>query len=264
MFISSKDNPKIKLYRKLASCKRTRDEEGLFIIEGARSCMDFLSHGICPECIFYTQRSVERYPELFNSQGFESIPEEKRFEVSLNVAEKMSGVNSTQGVFVEARKLDSTLSLEEIRSNGRYLVTVDLSDPGNLGTMLRTSAAVGLDGVILAGDTVDLYNPKVVRSAMGSMPKLKLYIQRDAETALKTLEKGGIKTCAAVVSGGKSVRELDFSGGCAVLIGNEARGLDEKIAGLCRERVTVDMSGDVESLNAAIAATILLWEMSKA
>ena len=94
------------------------------------------------------------------------------------------------------------------------------------------------------------------------MPRVNLYIEKDYAKAVGLLNATGIKTCAAVVHGGESAREFDFSGGCAVVIGNEARGLSQEDAALCTRAVTIPMKGDMDSLNAAIAGTILLWEMS--
>lgn len=268
MLITGKDNPKVKLYKKLCASKKTRDETGLFAAEGMRSCIDLVKlerelKTVRITALFYTERAIERCRGQLPVELLESFDPSRRFEITDAVAEKMSEVGKTQGAFVIAEKPDRTLRAEEIDPLGKYLVLCDIQDPGNLGTMLRTAAAVGLDGMVIAGNCVDLYNPKVVRSAMGSIPRVKIYLEEDALRALEILGGRGIKTCAAVVSGGKSAREFDFSGGCAVVIGNEGRGLSAEQADICAERVTIKMKGSMDSLNAAIAGTILLWEMSK-
>ncbi len=262
MFISSKENPRIKQYIKLSASKKARDESGLFVVEGARGCTD-IAESAELEAVFYTEKAWDRYSKTLDMNALERVDAEKRHIITDEVADRMSSVDNTQGMFAIAHRLDKPFCVEALSSSGRYLVTVNLQDPGNLGTMLRTAAAVGLDGVIMTDNTVDLYNPKVVRSAMGSMPYIDLFIERNVQTALDVLHYASVKTCAAVVSGGKNAREFDFSGGCAVVIGNEGRGLSDSVTAECDEKITIQMRGNVQSLNAAIAGTILLWEMSK-
>lgn len=267
MLISGKDNPRIKQYKKLSSSKKARAEQRLFVVEGMRGVLDLLSlagEGGAVEAVsvFYTAAALEKYRGQLAVELIERLDENARFEITEPVAEKMSDVGQTQGAFAIARALDRQLSAEELNARGKYLVLDNIQDPGNLGTMLRTSAAVGIDGVILTNNTVDLYNPKVVRSAMGSMPRVKLYIEQSFERAASLLREAGVRTIAAVVSGGSDIRGYDFSGGCAAVIGNEGKGLPDEHIALCDDRVTIRMNGNMESLNAAIAGTVFLWEMS--
>ena len=261
MPISGRDNPKIKLYRKLASSRKERAERGLFVVEGMRGIVDIAGEARI-EALFVTEEALARYADTLDLSRLSLVEESRRFTVTGEVAARMSDVGSSQGAFAVVRRLDIPFSAEALRAGGKYLVLDGVQDPGNLGTMIRTSAAVGLDGVILAGNTVDLYNPKTVRSAVGSMTKIKLFIEKDTALVSETLHGLGIRTYAAVVRGGKGVSETDFSGGCAVVIGNEGRGLADSTAESCTDKVTIKMRGDTESLNAATAATILLWEMS--
>ena len=259
MLITSRDNPKIKQYCKLAAGRKARAEQGLFVAEGMRGIIDIAGEADI-EALFCTEAALEKYADVLDTDRLALIPADRRFTITGEVAAKMSDVGSTQGVFAVVKSVD--LPLGETVPAGKYLVLDELQDPGNLGTMIRTAAAVGLAGVILSGNCVDLYNPKTVRSAMGSMTKVRIYTEKDAARTLSVLEKSGIKTYAAVVRGGSGVSETDFSGGCAVVIGNEGRGLSESTADMCGGKVTIRMRGDTESLNAAIAGTILVWEMS--
>lgn len=261
MLITSKDNPKIKQYCKLASGRKARAEQGLFVAEGMRNIVDIAGEAQI-EAVFCTEEALEKYGGTLDLDRLSLVDENRRFTVTDEVARKMSGTETTQGAFAIVRRLDKPFEAGSLSPDGKYLVLDNLQDPGNLGTMIRTSAAVGLDGVILAGNTVDLYNPKTVRSAMGSMTKVGLFIENDTAAVLGAFGERGIKTFAAVVRGGRGVSQTDFSGGCAVVIGNEGRGLSDVTADKCTDRVTIKMRGDTESLNAATAATILLWEMS--
>lgn len=267
MLISGKDNPKIKQYKKLSSSRKARAEQGLFVVEGMRSVLDLLAaaeelEDVVVTAVFYTGQSLEKYRGQLDVELIERADERIKFEITEQIAVKMSDVGQTQGAFAVAQKLDRTLSSEELRADGKYLVLDNIQDPGNLGTMLRTSAAVGIDGIILTNNTVDLYNPKVVRSAMGSIPRVRIYIENSFERTAELLHEAGVRTCAAVVSGGSDIRGFDFTGGCAVVIGNEGKGLSDEHTALCSDRLTISMSGNMDSLNAAIAGTIFLWEMS--
>ena len=268
LVITSKDNPKIKQLCKLYSSRKYRREAGLFVIEGVRGCadavLDDVEHGglIKVEGVFYTEQAFE------DLDGFPAVlsrlPESRRFVITPEIATKVSDTGTSQGVFVTAKVLDEPLSARALKAGGKYLILDGLQDPGNLGTMIRTADAVGLSGVVLAGDCVDLYNPKTVRSAVGSMPRVDIFIERDFRRVTELFAEKGIRTAAAVVSGGTDVRSFDFSGGCAVVIGNEGRGLAHDHVALCSDSVTIKMNGHIDSLNAATAAAIIMWEMSGA
>lgn len=262
MYISAKDNQKVKAYCKLSTSKKARTEQGAFVVEGVINCLDILrTENIEITSLFYTEEALEKYRGKLPVEVFEHFDVKKRYIVSNEVAEKMSQVEQTSGAFVIAGRLDLPFSREMLDPKGRYLILNNVQDPGNLGTMIRTSAAVGIDGIVLSANTVDLYNPKVVRSAMASMPKVKLFIENDFSKVIGTFNEMGIKTCAAVVKDGESVTDFDWSDGCAVIIGNEGKGLSDNDASLCSHKVTIHMNGNIDSLNAAVASSIMLWEM---
>lgn len=262
MYISAKDNPKVKAYCKLSASKKARTEQGAFVVEGVINCLDILrTENLEITSLFYTEEAIEKYRGKLPVEIFESFDHQRRFVISDEVAKKMSQVEQTSGAFVVAKRLDVPFSAGALDPTGRYLILNNVQDPGNLGTMIRTSAAVGINGIILTANTVDLYNPKVVRSAMASMPKASLFIENDFSSVISTLNDIGIKTCAAVVRGGESVTDFDWSDGCAVIIGNEGKGLSDADAELCSHKVTINMKGNIDSLNAAVASSILLWEM---
>lgn len=174
----------------------------------------------------------------------------------------MSKTKGSQGVFVIAYSHEKTLAQGDFSKGGRYLVLDNLQDPGNVGTILRTADAVGVDGVVMCNNCCELYNPKTIRSAMGSVFRLDIYSADTLSEVCGVFGKYGIKTCAAVVdSSAVSVTECDFSGNCAVVIGNEGNGLSAEDANICDEKITIRMQGNINSLNAAMAGGIILWEM---
>lgn len=239
------------------------------VLEGARICSDALAEcsrgniGICS--VFATETALERYERFADRGLFESDRDGKFCIITEQIAEKLSDTKNPQGVFAVVKMWEKKLSPELLNAKGRYAVLDNLQDPGNLGTIIRTADALGFDGAVLVNNCCELYNPKVLRSTMGSVFRLPVFTADSLEKAVECFSKaGGIKSYAAVVDAdAKTVGDFKFQGGCAVVIGNEGSGLTDEDAALCTERITIRMTGNAESLNAASAAAILLWEMSK-
>ena len=265
MIITSRDNTNVKLLTKLLTSKKARNESGLFVLEGVRICADTIEEAwnknIEIVAFFYTSDAVEKYQDYINNSWINNIDDLKKFCISNELAGKISGENTSQGVFIIAKKVDKVLTKNNINPHGKYVVLNHLQDPGNVGTMLRTADAVGADGVILTNQCCDLYNPKVVRSTMGSLSRINIYIENSFETVCNVLKESGITTMAAVISDGVSVVEQSFDIPCAVVIGNEGNGLSADDAAFCDTKITIKMNGNVNSLNAAMAGTIIMWEM---
>ncbi|MDE6148483.1 MAG: RNA methyltransferase [Ruminococcus sp.] len=267
MHIASKDNPKIKLYAKLSSSKKAREENGLFVLEGARLCSEAINRWkedkLEIHSVFASENALEKYPEYIDSSLFTSRSEIFH-TVNDKVCEKLGETKGSQGIYIIARMSNNILSGHSIKSNGKYLVMNNLQDPGNVGTILRTCDAVGVDGVIMANNCCDLYNPKTLRAAMGSIFRLDIFSCCDFGQVIELFHDYGINTYAAVVDkDAESVESVNFSCGCAVVIGNEGRGLTKEDARLCDKRITIKMQGNIDSLNAAMAAGIILWEMKR-
>lgn len=265
MFISSRDNPNVKKLSKLLSSKKARNESGLFVIEGMRSCVDAAmeraENNLRISALFYTAEAYEKYKNSLPLHFFDLVDERKRFVISKELADKISAEESSQGVFVIAEKLDKRLEESLVSENGKYLVLNHLQDPGNIGTLLRTADAVGVSGVVLTNNCCDIYNPKVVRSTMGSMARVGIFVENDFSRVCEIFGKKGVPTLAAVVNGGTSVTEYDFSKPCAVVLGNEGNGLSAEDADMCKDKITIRMNGHIDSLNAAVAGAVILWEM---
>ncbi len=266
MHISSKDNPKIKQYVKLASSKKYRRETGLFVLEGARLCGDSFVMWQRGEleitACFATEKALEKYSNYVDNKWF-SV-DERFHTISEDVSMKMSDSQYPQGIFVAASAKDSSLSESKIKADGKYLILDDLQDPGNVGTLLRTAEAVGIDAVIMCNDCCELYNPKVLRSAMGSALRVDIMITDTLSNAAEVLKNAGIKLYASVIDkDAVSVVDADYQCGCAVVLGNEGNGMPPQDVDLCDERITIKMHGNTNSLNVATAGSIILWEMCR-
>ena len=265
MLITSKDNGNIKILSKLLSNKKFRNEMGVFVVEGMRNCVDVLKQSqegkTQIKWVFYTEDSIENYKKNFDVSCVLDLEENKKFCITKEIADRISLEENNQGIFVVAEKLDLEFSLKNLNPKGKYVVLNHLQDPGNIGTLLRTADAVGADGVVLTGNCCDLYNPKVVRSAMGSMGRVNIFVEDDFSCVCDTFSKLEIRTLAAVIKDGVSVTEYDFDKPCAVVVGNEGNGLSQNDADLCDDKITITMKGNIDSLNAAVAGAIILWEM---
>ena len=245
--ITSRENPQIKQICGLMSAAKRRRKEGLFVCEGFTLLEEALRRGLQPKAVYCLDSQAHRLPALDCSCAL----------VSQSVLEKISDVPAPQGVVF-------TLALPEAGktlSGSRFLALDSLRDPGNMGTILRTADAFGLDGVILLGDCVDVYSPKVVRAAMGSLFSTRLYAMTAAQLK-EQLDGLGIPLYAATLaSDSRAVTQLDLKRSC-VIIGNEAHGVSPETVACCTGSVIVPIQS-AESLNAGVAAGILMWEMRR-
>lgn len=266
MLISSKDNKSIKRLSKLLSSRKERNESGEFVIEGMRNCTDAAMEAvnggklIITE-LYYTKQALEKYSQLLSTEYFDKLSDCEKYEITPELAERISDSESSQGVFVVAKKLDKIFDADKINVNGKYVLLNCIQDPGNLGTILRTADAMGASGVVLSNNCCDLYNPKVVRSAMGSLARVEVFVEQSFEKVVDTFRKLGVETCATVIEGGENITGVSFDKPVAVCIGNEGRGMSEEHVALCDRKLTISMQGNINSLNAATAATIVMWEM---
>jgi len=240
--IISKDNRLIKLYRQVSIAK----QDGLFVLEGMRIVSDALESDAPLTHILITEQAHAKKP----------LCDPRVTVISDALGEKIAATKGTQGVFAIAEK-PAPLNVGSI-NRGRYIVLCGLQDPGNVGTIIRTADALGLNGVFLAG-SCSPFNPKAVRSAMGSVFRVPLCETLDIAEILAL----GISSYAAVVSGGEELGTLSFNDPCMVVIGGEGNGLDEDTVNKCTKKVTVKMTGGAESLNAAVTSAIFMWELQK-
>lgn len=255
--ITSKDNAAIKHYRQLCERKRVRKREKLFVAEGLRIVCDALQYPECAGTVFITDTAWEKYGTDLRSRGAHMI------RISDEVGDSMAETEHTQGIFAVCRLPEMKLADNVVRQDGRYLVLCDLQDPGNMGTILRTADALGMDAVLLCR-SCEPYSPKVVRATMGALFRIPVYEESDERTIAEILHEKGIRSFAAVLDDtAVSVTECGLGKGCAVWIGNEGSGLSEEAAAVCEQHVIIPMQGQAESLNAAMAAGILMWEMMK-
>ncbi|MDE6314378.1 MAG: RNA methyltransferase [Lachnospiraceae bacterium] len=254
--ITSTSNAKVKWLQSLQKKSKVRREEKLFIIEGTR---------------FFQDTDPERIQEIYVAEsaqeGLEALLEHRKYQVMSDaVFASVCDTKTPQGILAVGRQPENSLSEMLAGEHPLLLILEDLQDPGNLGTIVRTAEGAGVDGIILTPNCVDIYNPKVVRSTMGAiyrMPFLYLEGEEELDKLLAELRQKHIQTYAAALTEAKDYDQYPYTEGTAFLIGNEGNGLKEKTISQCDHCVKIPMCGQVESLNAAVAAAILMYEGSR-
>ena len=252
--ITSKENEYVKHVRKLKD-KKYRDESHEFIVEGVKLVEEAIQEGmdihkiiICEDCV-----------------GNGSIEQKTLYEIAkfpcLYVTEKvfkiMTDVSSPQGMLAVIHKEEKE---EEIDFSKDVMLLLDgLQDPGNLGTIIRTADSCGMEQIIVSKDTADPYNPKVVRSTMGAIFRVKIIRVEDLAKTIKNLQKRGIKVLGTSLQAEKSVYHIDYKKK-AYVVGNEAKGVTGEVLEACSELVKIPMIGRAESLNVAVATGVILYE----
>lgn len=256
--ITSRNNEKIKNAAKLCAESSYRKKTGMFFLEGLRLCCDAAENGIHPEEVFVTENAMEKYAselEVLLTSGGDN------YVITEEIASKLSDTKNNQGVFCICKTLDKFSNIDKINYNGIYIAMENIQTPDNLGAAARTAEALGLDGIIVSGGC-DIYNPKALRAAMGSLLRIDVFSVSDLPSFIENCNKNGMNTYAAVPdSSALPVTQMDKSKGIVCVVGNEGNGLTEKTISSCSSKVTIPMKGRAESLNAAAAACMIMWEM---
>lgn len=254
--ITGKDNELVKEVTKLMNSARHRRESRCFVAEGVRLCMDGAVSGAEMRWFLYTEAAQKKYAAEFALVSQKAV---RSAAVSEAVFRKMADTAAPQGFLCIFSALDKWQDTSTIDKKGRYAALENIQDPSNLGTILRTAEALGTDGIILSSDCCDVYAPKVVRGSMGAVFRVPLMIVEDFTAVIRSLTDSGMMTYASTPHEATSIKEIDFSDGGVMLIGNEGNGLKAETIAACRQSVRIDMKGRAESLNAAAAAAILLY-----
>lgn len=251
--ITSTSNPQVKRLLQLQKKSKARNEENVFVVEGLRMFLEVPADQV--EKIYISESLYNRKREELNLEKF---PIEI---LSGRVFEHVSDTKTPQGILCVVKQ--KKYELEELFQveNPHFIVLDNLQDPGNMGTIVRTAEGAGVTAVLMSQDCVDIYNPKTIRSTMGSIYRVPFLYVEDTLKLLKILTKRGVKTYAAHLEGEKFYDKEDYRSATAILIGNEGNGLREEVAKNADVWVQIPMQGQVESLNAAVAASILMYEV---
>lgn len=257
MIISSRKNPAVMQFRELNKERKSRDSLGLFNIEGVRLCREAVRNGVGIASALVTASAAEKYPDAYRELCEVCTPE----LITDDIGSYISDTKSPQGMFITAKKLDNSAKMCTIEC-GRLILLDGLQDSGNIGTIIRTCDALGIGGVVLSPDCADIYSPKVVRGAMGSLFRLPITVT-PLPGFIAGLQADGYTVYAAVLDkNAASIDEVRFPEKCAVVIGNEGNGVSQEVINAAGKSIYIPIE-NAESLNAAIAAAIFCNEMRK-
>lgn len=257
--ITSTSNGRIKRLVNLKKKRKNREEEKVFLVEGIRMFREVPAKKLREVYVseaFY-QKEKQAVDEAVQNSGaaFEMLSD--------TVFSHVSDTKTPQGVLCVVEQMLHPAEEVLQAENPHLLVLDNLQDPGNLGTIVRTAEGAGVTGIVMSADCVDIYNPKVIRSTMGSVYRMPFCYVEDLEAMIAEMKERGILTYAAHLSESVDYDRADYRKPCAFLIGNEGNGLREEIADAADQYIKIPMCGQVESLNAAIAAAVLMFEVRR-
>ena len=251
--ITSKEN---RIFRHALSLKKKkyRDQFGEYLIEGPNLLKEALKEGVWVETVFIRPMITPEEEELISCDEIR----EKVFCLSDNLLEALKDTETSQGIISVVKKPE----FRDIPagSRGNVLVLDRLQDPGNIGTLLRTADAAGYEMAVFVKGTGDPYGAKVVRSAAGSLFRMPIYFAENSHELIEFLHRRGKRIIATAMSADKAYYETDLKEGAAVIIGNEGNGIDPDLISRADEKIRIPMEGNTESLNAAVAGGILMYE----
>lgn len=234
--------------------RKNRDKERVFVAEGLRFISEIPLDWPVEMFLMTEAFAEENDAELFENRAETYILSKELFSL-------LSDTENPQGVLAICKKQKEDREKIWLKEDSFFLLAEELNDPGNLGTVIRTADASGVDGIFLSKGSVDVYNPKVLRATMGSIFHVPVFQNIALDDISSELKNRGISLYAAHLKGECLPYHLSLQKSCAFLIGNEARGLSQDAANLCDQWVKIPMPGQAESLNASIAAGILLYEV---
>lgn len=262
IMITSTSNQQMKNLSALLKKSKERKTQGVFVAEGPKMCFEApreLVKAVYVSESFLEDAGAESHLLAYCNEGAH-IPYEV---VADSVFRGISDTQTPQGIMSVVQM--PQYELQDLFAGERTLLLVleSIQDPGNLGTMLRTGEGAGVTGVVMNRTTVDLFNPKTIRSTMGSLYRVPFFVADELTDTLLAIKKQGVRLYAAHLKGTMSYDEPDYCPPSAFLIGNEGNGLSDEIAGMADTYIRIPMQGQVESLNAAVSASLLMYECNR-
>lgn len=250
--ITSKTNQLVKDIKRLISSSKERAQNRLFVLEGARLCFDVLNSDYRVKYFLITPAAYEKYKNSADSLCEKSA---QSYLITEDLASKLGETKNTQGVFAVCEMKAEKQEL------GKKVIALDgVQDPANMGAIFRTAEALGISSIITF-NCCDIYNPKTLRASMGGVLRLTPVESENLEETLSSL-KGEYKIYSTVPDSDAAViTKTDFNFPCVCVIGNEANGVSEGVKVVSDKLITIPMQGSAESLNASVAASIVMWEM---
>ena len=250
-------NKTVSRFAHLNRSRSFREKQNAFAMEGSRLVLDAAESGVKLSALLLTEKAAAQFGEAILA----AAPRTHTLLLSDALAAEIADTENAQGVFAVGEMCEKRAISPQ---RGQHIMLLHhVQDPANLGAVIRTAEALGTDGLYLY-QCVDLYNPKTIRSSMGALFRVPLRVIPETEAFLEECRDAGVPTCAAVVDrDAQKLGSFSFAAGACVLIGNEGNGLPRAVSDACDVKLTIPMSPDSNSLNAAMAAGLFLWEMNR-
>lgn len=262
--ITSLSNSRVKRVAALCNRAKARRDEDAFVAEGIKLFIEAPKNWLRE--VYVSESFMAKLKKGGKDDIMSALSQVKYEVVSDEVFAKISDTRTPQGILSVLKQPHYSLEDAVAKiggSNPLFVILEDIQDPGNLGTILRVCEGAGADGIIMTDNTADIFNPKVIRSTMGSVYRVPFFIVDDLGGAIGMLKDAGISVYAAAPEKSVDYDEADYSKPSAFLIGNEGNGLKDETVKLADQSISIPMAGQVESLNAAIAAAILVYEAAR-
>ena len=249
-------HPRVQQLRRLSGRRAARSEAGAFVIDGPTLLAEALAAGVEVTDVFATSGADAQVVAQARAAGAAV------HEVTEDVLARASSAVTPNGVAAVARRIERAVdeAVTAAAAGPLALVLAGVSDPGNAGTLLRAAEAAGASAVLFCGGSVDPTNPKCVRAAAGALFRLPVAVGGETTAVLEQLRRAGVQTAATVVRDGRPYDEADLRGPVALVLGPEAHGLPEDVVDAVDLRLTIPMAGPTESLNVAMAGTVVCFE----
>ncbi len=248
-----KNNKLVKLVKSL-QLKKYRDKTNLFFFEGPHLIEEAIKHNYPIEFVMFSKKIQ---PEFISKISERSIPS---YLIAENVMNYISSTENNQGIIAVAKQEKRSINDIAINNDSVFVICDGIQDPGNLGSIVRICAAVGVDGVFVSDDCVDIYNPKTIRATSGAFFMEPTIVCEDLVFVIEKLKNSGIKVYCSDSIGGQNLFSVWLKGGFAIVIGSEGKGVSTKIKNACQNTITIPINQNVESLNAAISCAVILFE----
>ena len=257
--ITSRKNGTVLDAAALSADKKARDKTGLFAVEGKKLLEETLDAGLMVEAVFFTEKAGEKYANLLDR-----APNTALYCVTDEVFARLSTESAPQGLYACVRKPCETALSDATLDGGGFILLDGVQNPSNMGAIFRSAFALGFDKIVLSDDCADAYSPKTVRAAMGSLFRLTLYRTPALCGTVDALQTAGKRVfCTQLSDKSLKLGTVDFLPSDSFVIGNEGHGASDEVKRVCRHSLYIPMADGAESLNAAVAASLLLWEASK-
>ena len=252
IFIESKENNLFKNTKKLKE-RKNRNKNNKYIIEGFRLVQEAFKANIDIDYLIVAEDSVGKIDEFLLNYITSDI---KIYKISENLFKELISTETPQGILAVVN-----MNIMPLKSNGSFYLLCDkLQDPGNLGTIIRTAHAAGVQGIILTKGTVDIYNEKTIRSTMGSIFYMPIHYDDDNLSLVNNLKEDGFNLVVTSLDTDKNFFDINLKGKVLLTVGNEGNGVSSEVLELADTKVKIPMPGNAESLNVAIAASVIMYE----